>query len=101
MQPFLYHHNYHSHNENNVEYFRTGNFINSSFFATRYHSLIIENKSLNKDFEIIAHTDNKIIMSIAHKIYKIYGVQFHPESIGTPIGKILLKNYLEIINYEN
>jgi anthranilate synthase component 2 len=75
--------------------------INSSFFATRYHSLIVENKSLNKDFEIIAHTDNKIIMSIAHKIFKIYGVQFHPESIGTPIGKILLKNYLEIINYEN
>ena len=81
-----------------------GNFlfkdINEIFEATRYHSLIIEKKSLPKDFEIIAETKNKIIMGIAHKNKKIFGLQFHPESIGTKNGKKILKNFLKIINYE-
>ena len=74
--------------------------INEIFEATRYHSLIIEKKSLPKDLEIIAETKNKIIMGIAHKNKKIFGVQFHPESIGTKNGKKILKNFLKIINYE-
>ena len=74
--------------------------INEIFEATRYHSLIIEKKSLPKDLEIIAETKNKIIMGIAHKNKKIFGLQFHPESIGTKNGKKILKNFLKIINYE-
>jgi len=75
--------------------------INSSFMATRYHSLIIERKSLNSNFEIIAQTDQDIIMGIAHKKFYTYGVQFHPESIGTEVGKKILNNFLKIINYAN
>ena len=63
--------------------------------ATRYHSLIIDKKSLGKDLVITAETEDKIIMGIMHKKYNIHGVQFHPESIKTPKGIKLLKNFLE------
>ena len=69
--------------------------------ATRYHSLIIENKTLHNDFEIIAKTDKNIIMGISHRRFKLYGLQFHPESIGTKVGKNILKNYLNLIKYDN
>ena len=72
----------------------------NNFMATRYHSLIIKNNSLNQDFEIIAKTKKNIIMGIAHKKKNIYGLEFHPESIGTLDGKIILKNFLDIIKYE-
>ena len=75
--------------------------INKIFSATRYHSLIIEKESLNNDFEIIAQADKNTIMGIAHKKFSTYGVQFHPESIGTKYGKTILKNFLNIINYES
>tara|TARA_A100001011_G_C14312161_1_gene846105 strand:- start:1702 stop:2271 length:570 start_codon:yes stop_codon:yes gene_type:complete len=71
--------------------------VDKEFKATRYHSLIIEKKSLSKDFIITAETKNKIIMGIAHKKLPIYGLQFHPESIGTDMGKSILKNFLTII----
>ena len=74
--------------------------IKNNFKATRYHSLIIDRNSLSKDFDIIAENDKKIIMGIAHKKLPIYGLQFHPESIGTNEGKTILKNFLEIIKYE-
>ena len=74
--------------------------IEDNFKATRYHSLIIDRNSLPRDFDIIAENDKKIIMGIAHKKLPIYGLQFHPESIGTNEGKTILKNFLEIINYE-
>ena len=74
--------------------------INNEFTATRYHSLVINKKSLPKEFEIIAKTQNEIIMGIAHFKEKIIGLQFHPESIGTIKGKTILKNFLKIINYE-
>ena len=75
--------------------------IDKSFLATRYHSLIIDRKTLHKDFKITAETEKKIIMGIAHKSLPLYGFQFHPESIGTKVGKLLLKNFLKIINYEH
>jgi len=75
--------------------------IDSNFLATRYHSLIIDRKTLNKNFSVIAQTKKKIIMGIAHKSLPIYGFQFHPESIGTEVGKVLFKNFLKMINYGN
>ena len=68
------------------------------FEATRYHSLIIDKKTISKDLVITAETSEGIIMGIKHKKYNIHGVQFHPESIKTPIGIKLLKNF---INYKN
>lgn len=61
----------------------------------RYHSLIVENKSLPECFEIIGTTvEDNIIMAIKHKEYKIYGFQFHPESIYTPKGKHMISNFI-------
>jgi anthranilate synthase/aminodeoxychorismate synthase-like glutamine amidotransferase len=67
-----------------------------TFEATRYHSLIIDKKTLSNQLEITAETDDGIIMGIQHKKYNIHGVQFHPESIKTRIGIKILKNF---INY--
>ena len=63
--------------------------------ATRYHSLIIDRKNLSKDLIITAQTYDNIIMGIMHKKYNVHGVQFHPESIKTPEGMKLLKNFLK------
>jgi len=68
--------------------------IKKKIEATRYHSLIIDRKSLGKDLVITAETNDKIIMAIMHKHYNIHGVQFHPESIRTDEGKKLLKNFI-------
>lgn len=70
--------------------------IPKNFYATRYHSLIINEKTLNQDFEISAKTEDNIIMAINHKIYHLYGIQFHPESIKTNFGNIIFKNFLKI-----
>ena len=67
------------------------------FEATRYHSLIIDKKTLSNELEITAETNDKIIMGVKHKKYNIHGVQFHPESIKTTIGIKILKNF---INYK-
>ncbi|RJR17071.1 MAG: aminodeoxychorismate/anthranilate synthase component II [Nitrospiraceae bacterium] len=66
------------------------------FEATRYHSLIIKKDTLSDDFEITAWTDHDEIMGIRHKKLLIEGVQFHPESILTRVGKDLLKNFLDL-----
>tara|TARA_B110000858_G_scaffold112235_1_gene128394 strand:- start:348 stop:920 length:573 start_codon:yes stop_codon:yes gene_type:complete len=70
----------------------------SKFQATRYHSLIIDKKTLSKELEITAQTEDGIIMGVKHKKYNIHGVQFHPESIKTIIGIKILKNF---VNYKN
>jgi len=66
------------------------------FTATRYHSLIVERKSLPRELEITAETDDGIIMGMRHRRHKIEGVQFHPESVLTESGKQLLKNFLAL-----
>ena len=66
-----------------------------TFEATRYHSLIIDKKTLNKDFIITAKTKDNVIMGIMHKNYNVHGVQFHPESISTKEGMKLIKNFLK------
>ena len=57
-----------------------------SFEATRYHSLIIEKKSLSKHLEVTAESKDGLIMGVKHKKYNVHGVQFHPESIKTKLG---------------
>lgn len=64
------------------------------FEATRYHSLVIERESIPDELEISAETDDGEIMGVRHKEYIIEGVQFHPESILTKVGKDLLRNFL-------
>ena len=71
-----------------------------TFEATRYHSLIIDKKSLSKDLEITAETKDGLIMGVRHKKYHIHGVQFHPESIKTKLGIKILKNFIKIKNNE-
>ena len=72
----------------------------TSFEATRYHSLVIKNGTLPKNFRVISETiDNKknVIMGIEHENYPCYGVQFHPESIASvPFGKKIIKNFLNL-----
>ena len=67
-----------------------------TFEATRYHSLIIDKKTLSDSLEITAETEDGLIMGVQHKVYNIHGVQFHPESIKTKLGMKILKNF---INY--
>ena len=81
-----------------IKSFRIGILKNlpKSFEATRYHSLIIDKKSLSKDLEITAETKDGIIMGVQHKKYHVHGVQFHPESIKTRLGIKILKNFIKI-----
>ena len=67
-----------------------------SFEATRYHSLIIDKKTLSKHLEITAETKDGLVMGIQHKKYDVHGVQFHPESIKTKLGIKILKNFIRI-----
>ena len=67
-----------------------------SFEATRYHSLIIDKKSLSKHLEITAKSEDGLIMAVQHKNYDVHGVQFHPESIKTKLGIKILKNFIKI-----
>ncbi|MEW6381721.1 MAG: aminodeoxychorismate/anthranilate synthase component II [bacterium] len=69
--------------------------LSNPFIATRYHSLIVRAETLPACLEITARTKEGEIMGIRHKEYPIEGVQFHPESILTKEGKLLLKNFLE------
>jgi len=66
------------------------------FEATRYHSLIIKRETMPAVLEISAWTDDGIVMGVRHKQHKLEGVQFHPESILTGVGKNLLQNFLKL-----
>ena len=78
-----------------------GNFLfegmPQNFIATRYHSLVIEEKNLSRDFIVNARTEDGSIMGIQHCKLNVSGVQFHPESIMTEDGKKLLSNFLNTI----
>lgn len=67
-----------------------------NFTATRYHSLIVERKSLPRELEISAETDDGTIMGLRHRKLKVEGVQFHPESVLTGAGFRLLENFLAL-----
>ena len=66
------------------------------FEAIRYHSLVIYDDDLPDELEVTARTDNGMIMGVRHRTHPVEGIQFHPESIMTPVGKDLLSNFLEM-----
>ena len=67
-----------------------------TFEATRYHSLVIDKKTISDELSITAETEDGVIMGVQHKKFNIHGVQFHPESIKTKFGMKILRNF---INY--
>ena len=69
--------------------------IKSNLVGTRYHSLVIDQKTLSEDFIITAKTKDNVIMGIMHKNFNLHGVQFHPESIKTSEGMKLIKNFIK------
>jgi anthranilate synthase component 2 len=70
--------------------------INESFKATRYHSLIVERASLPADLAVTAETADRLIMGLSHRTLAVHGVQFHPESIASEHGHLILRNFLDI-----
>ncbi len=70
--------------------------IQQKFQAGRYHSLVIDRNSLPDDLIISAESDDGVVMGVRHKNFPIEGIQFHPESILTPDGEILIKNWLAL-----
>lgn len=71
--------------------------LNENLKIMRYHSLIVERNTLPEVLSIISETEEGLIMGIKHKKFQIYGLQFHPESIFTESGKVLIKNFVEVI----
>jgi anthranilate synthase component 2 len=70
--------------------------INGPFKATRYHSLVVERASLPGELMVTAETDDQLIMGLAHETLPLHGVQFHPESIASEHGHLMLRNFLDI-----
>lgn len=71
--------------------------VQSPFIATRYHSLVIKPDSLPKEFTVTARSDDGVIQAIEHNEMPLYGFQYHPESIMTPDGKRMLRNFLDTL----
>jgi anthranilate synthase component II len=69
--------------------------INGPFQATRYHSLVVDRAAMPEDLAVTAETDG-LVMGIAHRALPVHGVQFHPESIASEHGHLILKNFLDI-----
>jgi anthranilate synthase component 2 len=70
--------------------------INAPFQATRYHSLIVDRATMPKDLAVNAETEDGVVMGVAHKTLPLHGVQFHPESIASEHGHLILRNFLDI-----
>ncbi|MEI7804485.1 MAG: aminodeoxychorismate/anthranilate synthase component II [Hyphomicrobiales bacterium] len=70
--------------------------INGPFKATRYHSLIVDRANMPHELNVTAETPDKLVMGLAHSKLPVHGVQFHPESIASEHGHLILKNFLEL-----
>jgi anthranilate synthase component 2 len=75
--------------------------INGPLKATRYHSLVVERASMPRDLTVNADTDDGLIMGLMHASLPVHGVQFHPESIASEHGHLMLKNFLDIASAWN
>jgi anthranilate synthase component 2 len=70
--------------------------INGPFRATRYHSLVVDRASMPEVLAVTAETGDRLVMGAAHRTLPVHGVQFHPESIASEHGHLILKNFLEL-----
>src|ERR1700756_4969817 len=70
--------------------------INAPFKATRYHSLVVERASMPRELTVTAAPDDGVVMGLAHTQLPVHGVQFHPESIASEHGHLMLKNFLDL-----
>ena len=70
--------------------------INGPFKATRYHSLVVDRGSMPDDLAVTAETGDRLVMALAHRSLPVHGVQFHPESIASEHGHLILRNFLEL-----
>ncbi len=70
--------------------------INGPFQATRYHSLVVDRATMPAELSVVAETDDNLVMGVAHTRLPVHGVQFHPESIASEHGHLILKNFLDI-----
>jgi anthranilate synthase component 2 len=70
--------------------------INGPFQATRYHSLIVERGSMPAELSVTAETDDGLVMGLSHTRLPVHGVQFHPESIASEHGHLMLRNFLDL-----
>ncbi|MGB7856508.1 MAG: aminodeoxychorismate/anthranilate synthase component II, partial [Pseudolabrys sp.] len=70
--------------------------INGPLKATRYHSLVVERASTPAALKVNAETDDRLVMGLMHEMLPVHGVQFHPESIASEHGHLMLKNFLDI-----
>jgi anthranilate synthase component 2 len=70
--------------------------LNGSFKATRYHSLVVDRQTLPEALAVTAETDDRLVMGLQHATLPVHGVQFHPESIASEHGHLILKNFLDI-----
>ena len=75
--------------------------INAPFQATRYHSLVVERQTLPNELTVTADTDDGLIMGLAHTRLPVHGVQFHPESIASEHGHLMLQSFLDIADAWN
>lgn len=72
------------------------NGLPDKFDVGRYHSWVVEEKDFPTDLEITARDENNFIMALQHKKYDVQGVQFHPESVLTPLGEKIMRNWLDM-----
>jgi len=70
--------------------------INGPFKATRYHSLVLDRASMPEELIANAETDDHLVMGLMHETLPVHGVQFHPESIASEHGHLMLRNFLEL-----
>ena len=70
--------------------------INGPFKATRYHSLVVDRASMPANLAVTAQTQDRLVMALQHRSLPVHGVQFHPESIASEHGHLMLKNFLDI-----
>jgi anthranilate synthase component 2 len=70
--------------------------INGPFKATRYHSLVVRRDTMPAELKVTAETDDGLVMGLSHRTLPLHGVQFHPESIASEHGHLILKNFLDL-----
>lgn len=75
--------------------------MGSSFLSARYHSLSVDPRTIPDDLTVLAKSDDSEVMAVSHKKYPVYGFQFHPESVMTPEGHQLIKNFIYIMGGKN